>query len=128
MRNLPVLRLLLRIIAVASIGMVFFHLAVASRDLESPTNDSVRLAGLALPLLFLSFLNLIVWTQEAPKKKTRYYTHFTNGLLLIASALVVYSVRVPFAYAVIACTAIVAVIAMLFEAHFRETVSLRTDP
>lgn len=127
MRSLSTLRTLLRVIAVASIGMVFFQLALASRDLESPTNDAVRLAGLGLPLLFLSFLNLIVWTQETPKRNTRYYTHFANGLLLVASALVARSVQVPYAFAVIACTIVVALIAILFEVHFRaETATPRS--
>ncbi len=119
MPKLPALRLLLRVIAVASIGMVLFQLAIASRNLESPTNDAVRLAGLGLPLLFLAFLNLIVWTQEAPRKNTRNYTHFANGLLLVASALVGRSVRVPFAYVVIALTVIVALVAISFEHYFR---------
>lgn len=129
MRNPWMLRLLLRVIAVASIGMVFFQLAVASRDLESPTNDAVRLAGLGLPLLFLAFLNLIVWTQEAPKRNTRYYTHFANGLLLVASGLVASSVQVSFAFAVIACTIAVALIAILFEVQIRKhAVIPRTGP
>lgn len=124
MLNISTLRMLLRVIAIASIGMVFFQLAVASRDLESPTNDAVRLAGLGLPLLFLSFLNLIVWTQDAPKLNTRYYTHFANGLLLVASALVARSVRVPFAYAVICCTVAVALIATLFEVYVRREIAI----
>lgn len=119
-RSLSVLRTMLRIIAVGSIAMVIVQLAIASRNLESPTNDAVRLAGLGLPVLFLAFLNLIVWTQEEPKRNTRYYTHFANGLLLVASALVAHSVAAAFAFAVIACTAVVAVIAVLFELHFQK--------
>lgn len=123
MRNLATLRLLLRVIAVASICMVVAQLAIAARNLESPTNDAVRLAGLGLPLLFLSFLNLIVWTQEQPRPSTRNYTHFTNVLLLLASALVTGSVGVAFAYAVTACTVVIALVAIMFELHFRKAVS-----
>ena len=122
MRSLSMLRMLLRVMAVGSIGMVMVQLAIASRNLEAPTNDAVRLAGLGLPLLFLAFLNLIVWTQENVRRNTRYYTHFANGLLLVASALVTRAVAVPFAYAVTACTAVIAVIAIVFEMHFRNSV------
>ncbi len=124
MRNLSTARLLLRVIAVASICMVVAQLVIASRNLESPTNDAVRLAGLGLPLLFLSFLNLIVWTQEQPSRNTRHYTHFANALLLVASALVTGSVEMPFAYAVTACTAVIALVAIMFELHFRKGVTL----
>lgn len=114
--------MLLRVIAVGSIAMVFVQLAIASRNLESPTNDAVRLAGLGLPILFLSFLNLMVWTQENPGRNTRYYTHFANGLLLFAALLVARSVPVSFAYTVAGLTALVSIIAILFEIHFRKTV------
>ncbi len=120
MRNLSALRMLLRVIAIGSIGMVIVQLAIASRNLEAPSNDAVRLAGLGLPLLFLAFLNLIVWTQENISRNTRYYTHFANALLLVASGLVARSVAVPFAYAVAGCTALIAIIAIIFEMHFQK--------
>ena len=122
MRNLSMLRTLLRIIAVGSIGMIVIQLVIASRNLEAPTNDAVRLAGLGLPLLFLAFLNLIVWTQENVRRNTRYYTHFANALLLVASGLVTRAVAVPFAYAVTGCTAAIAIIAIAFEVHFQKSV------
>lgn len=95
--------------------MVGYQLSVAARNLESPSNDAVRLAGLGLPLLFLAFLNLIVWTQDSPRRTTRTYTHFVNVLMLVAASLVSRSVGVSFAYLVTALTAAIAVIAYLLD-------------
>lgn len=115
------LRLALRLIAVASIGLVTVLLAVAARNLESPDNNAVRLAGLGLPLLLLAFLNMIVWSQENPRRNTRMYTHFANGLLLVASVLVLRAVPVAFAFAVVGCTALLAVISLVFEIGLHNT-------
>lgn len=104
--------------------MVAFQLVIAAGNLESPSNEAVRLAGLGLPLLFLAFLNLIVWTQENPRRNTRLYTHFANGLLLIASILVARAVPVSFAFIVAGCTAALSAISFLFEVGSRaETTS-----
>jgi hypothetical protein len=119
MPRLHVLRGALRIIAVGSIGMVCYQLVIAARHLESPDNDAVRLAGLGLPLLFLAFLNLIVWTQDAPRRNTRTYTHFANLLMVVASALVMRSTGVPFAYGVAAFAAVISILAVLTDMHFR---------
>lgn len=115
MRNLALLRTILRVIAVASIAVVGFQLVIAARNLESPSNDAVRLAGLALPLLFAAFLNLIVWAQDAPRKNTRLYTHFANGLLLVAAVLVMRAIPVPFAFVVVGCGIALSLTAFLFE-------------
>ena len=120
MRRLRALRAILRFIAVSSIAVVAFQLVVAARNLESPSNEAVRLAGLALPLLFAAFLNLIVWTQDAPRKNTRLYTHFANGLLLVAAVLVMRAIPVPFAFVVAGCGAALSITAFLFEITFRE--------
>jgi len=101
--------------------MVAFQLVIAARNLESPSDEAVRLAGLGLPLLFLAFLNLIVWTQEAPRRNTRLYTHFANGLLLIASVLVTRAIPVPFAFVVAGCTAALSAISFMFEISVRST-------
>lgn len=106
---------MLRLIAVASIALVFVQLAIAAKNIESPDNDAVRLAGLGLPLLFLAFLNLIVWSQSHPRRNTRIYTHFANGLLLIASVLVIHAIPVTFAFTVAGCTALLAAISLVFE-------------
>lgn len=109
------LRLALRIIAVFSIALVGIQLVTAAGNIETPDNDAVRLAGLGLPLLFLAFLNLIVWGQDFPRRSTRTYTHVSNGLMLIASLLVVRAISVTFSYAVAGCTILLAMISLLLE-------------
>jgi hypothetical protein len=121
MRSIPILRSVLQIIAIASIGVVAVQLVIAARNLEAPSNDAVRLAGLALPLLFAAFLNLIVWGQAAPKKTARRYTHFANGLLLVAAVLVMRAIPVTFAFVVTACAAALSIISFLFEITLGES-------
>lgn len=116
-----ILRPVLRAIAVLSIGVVGVQLVIAARNLEEPGNDAVRLAGLALPLLFVAFLNLIVWGQPAPKKNTRVYAHFANSLLLVASGLVMRAIPVTFAFVVTGCAAALCLISLTFEMAIRET-------
>lgn len=121
MLSAAALRQILRIIAVVGIAMVVVQLAIASQNLESPSNDAVRLAGLGLPLLFLAFLNLIVWTQPGPRRNLRLFTHFANGLLLVAAILVMRAVPVLFAFAVAGCTAMLSVISFLLEIHLQQS-------
>jgi hypothetical protein len=109
----------LQVLAVGSIGLGIYQLVIAARNLESPDNDAVRLAGLGLPLIFLAFLNLIVWTQDHPRRSTRVFTHISNGLLLIASALVLRAVPVLFALAVTACAAVIALLSLISEMKLR---------
>ena len=123
MRRTSVLRLLLQVISVASIGVVAVQLVVAARNLEGPSNDAVRLAGLALPLLFAAFLNLIVWGQSAPRKNTRIYTHFANGLLLVAAVLVMRAIPVTFAFVVTGCAAALSITSLLFEITNRQSLA-----
>lgn len=99
--------------------MVGYQLAAASQHLEAPDNNAVRLAGLGLPLVFLAFLNLVVWTQESPRRSTRMFAHAANGLMLIASGLVGYSVGVIFAYVVGTFTLVLTLVAISLEIHFR---------
>ena len=112
---MKLLRLALQFLAVASIALAVFQLVIAARNIESPDNDAVRLAGLGLPLMFLAFLNLVVWTQPGPRRNTRIFTHFANGLLLIASALVMRAVPRGFAFMVAGCTASLAAISLWAE-------------
>lgn len=120
MLSSQILRSILRVIAVLSIGVVGVQLFIAARNLEAPGNDAVRLAGLALPLLFVAFLNLIVWGQPVPRKTTRRYTHFANGLLLVASGLVMRAIPVTFAFVVTSCAAALCVISFFFEISLKE--------
>lgn len=125
-RNL--LQHLLRTIAVGSIIMAALQLVVAARNLETPTSEeAVRLAGLALPLVFLAFLNLIIWTQEYPRRATRLFVHFANGLFLIAAVLVARSLLVTFAILVAGCAAVLSAIAFAFEIHLRRPQVTGTD-
>lgn len=100
--------------------MAALQLVVAARSLESQTSEeAVRLAGLALPLVLLAFLNLIVWTQENPRRSMRLYTHFANGLLLVASVLVARAVPVPFAFIVAGGTGALSAVSFLLEISSR---------
>ena len=121
MRSVPLLRIVLSVIAVASIAVVGTQLVVAARSLGDPSNNAVRLAGLALPLLFAAFLNMIVWGQPAPRRNTRLFTHFANGLLLVASVLVMRAVPVTFSFVVVACAVALSLIAFILEINFRNT-------
>lgn len=110
----------LHVLAVASIALGIYQLVMASRNFAAPDNDAVRLAGLGLPLMFLAFLNLIVWTQESPGRTSRIFTHIANGLLLVASVLVMRAVPVTFAFLVAGCTAALAGISWLSEIRLRK--------
>lgn len=102
----------LRIAITATILLIIEHVVYTLQSFHTLTLQAVQFGELGLPLLFLAFLNGIVWTLEQPATLARFTAHLANVLMLIVAGLVVWLAPVAPAYLVLGCTVALSLAAL----------------
>ena len=102
----------LRIAVTATLLLILEHFIYTFQSFHTLTLQAVQFGELGLPLLFLAFLNGIVWTLDRPATLPRFITHVANGLMLLVAGLVAWLAPVAPAYLVLGCTVALIVAAL----------------
>lgn len=102
----------LRIAVTATILLILEHVIYTFQSFHTLTLQAVQFGELGLPLLFLAFLNGVVWTLDHPAPLARFVTHLANALMLVVAGLVVWLAPVAPAYLVLGCTVGLALAAL----------------
>ena len=93
----------LRLAVTATLLLILEHFIYTFQSFHTLTLQAVQFGELGLPLLFLAFLNGIVWTLDRPATLARFATHLANVLMLVVAGLVAWLAPVAPAYLVLVC-------------------------